>query len=153
MKKWWKKKEKKIQPCKFTSMAIIATSLSFKKIFYLFIFRERERKEEREGNINVWLPLTCPLWGIWLHLQPKHVPWLGIEPTAIWFVGQCSVHWATPARPVPCLSLTPWPVSIFKDLTTHSAHVQELILKPTLFLFKAHCCSQRNTKNLLTLFF
>ena len=34
----------------------------FLKIFYLFIFRE---EEERERNINVWLPLTHPLQGTW----------------------------------------------------------------------------------------
>ena len=34
--------------------------------FYLFIFREGERREkERERSINVWLPLTCPLLGTW----------------------------------------------------------------------------------------
>ena len=31
---------------------------------YVFIFRERKR-EEREGNINVWLPLMRPLLGTW----------------------------------------------------------------------------------------
>ena len=31
----------------------------------LFIFRQRGREGEREGNINVWLPLTCPLLGTW----------------------------------------------------------------------------------------
>ena len=34
--------------------------------FYLFIFREGERREkERERSINVWLPLTCLLLGTW----------------------------------------------------------------------------------------
>ena len=33
--------------------------------FYLFIFRERGREEDRGRNINVWLPLTCPLLGTW----------------------------------------------------------------------------------------
>ena len=33
--------------------------------FYLFIFRERGRKGERERNINVWLPLKHPLLGTW----------------------------------------------------------------------------------------
>ena len=33
------------------------------KIFYLFIFRKRGREGERERNINVWLPLTCPELG------------------------------------------------------------------------------------------
>ena len=27
-------------------------------------------------------------------LQPRHVPWLGIEPATLWFAGQCSTHWA-----------------------------------------------------------
>ena len=35
------------------------------KIFYLFIFRERARKEERERNTNVLLPFLCPLLGTW----------------------------------------------------------------------------------------
>ena len=30
--------------------------------------------------------------------QPRHVPWLGIEPVTFWFTGWCSIHWATPAR-------------------------------------------------------
>ena len=37
----------------------------FLKIFYLLIFREKGREGERERNINVWLPLTCPLLGTW----------------------------------------------------------------------------------------
>ena len=45
-------------------------SFFFKKYFYLFL----ERGEgERERNINVWLPLACPLhWG--LGPQPWHMP-------------------------------------------------------------------------------
>ena len=50
----------------------------FFRRFCLFIFREREREGKREGNINVWLPLTRP---------PRHVPWLGVEPVTLWFVG------------------------------------------------------------------
>ena len=37
--------------------------------FYLFIFREWGMKEEEERNINVWLPLACPLLGTWLATQ------------------------------------------------------------------------------------
>ena len=36
---------------------------NFFKRFY--IFRERGREGKREGNINVWLPLECPLLGTW----------------------------------------------------------------------------------------
>ena len=35
-------------------------------------------------------------WG--LGLQPRHVPWLGIEPMTLWFEGGLSIHWDTPAR-------------------------------------------------------
>ena len=34
-------------------------------MFYLFTFRERRRKGERQGNINVWLPFIHPLLGTW----------------------------------------------------------------------------------------
>ena len=32
--------------------------------------------------------------------QPRHVPWLGIKPATLWFTGQCSIHWAPPARAI-----------------------------------------------------
>ena len=60
--------------------------------------RGKGREKEREGNINVWLPLKHPLLRPWPGLQPRHVPWLGIEPETLWFTGQHSIHWATPAR-------------------------------------------------------
>ena len=31
-------------------------------------------------------------------LQPRHVPWLGVEQMTLWFAGWHSVHWATPVR-------------------------------------------------------
>ena len=37
-----------------------------------------------------------PTWGP--GPQPRHVPWLGIEPATLWFAGWHSIHWATPAR-------------------------------------------------------
>ena len=37
----------------------------FKEFIYLFIFRHRGREEQRERNINVWLPLQHPLLGTW----------------------------------------------------------------------------------------
>ena len=33
-------------------------------------------------------------------LQPRHVPWLGIEPVTLRFAGWRSIHWATSARAV-----------------------------------------------------
>ena len=37
----------------------------FLKYFHLFIFRGEGKEEERERNINVWLPLVCPTLGTW----------------------------------------------------------------------------------------
>ena len=40
--------------------------MNFLKKILFISFRERRReKEERERNINVWLPLTCPLLWAW----------------------------------------------------------------------------------------
>ena len=47
-------------------------------------------EEEREINIKVWLPLAGPPQGP--GLQPRHVPCLGIEPVAFWFVDWHSIH-------------------------------------------------------------
>ena len=66
----------------------------FFEIFYLFIFRERGRKEEGERTINISVREKC--W--WAAPQPRHVPWPGIEPRTFWFTGWGSSHWATPAR-------------------------------------------------------
>ena len=62
------------------------------------VWREgKVREKEKERNISVWLPLMCaPYWGP--GPQPRHVPWLGIEPATLWFSGQHSIHWAAPAR-------------------------------------------------------
>ena len=41
-------------------------SFSLKILFiYLFLDRGEEREKERKENINVWLPLMCPLPGTW----------------------------------------------------------------------------------------
>ena len=44
------------------------------------------------------------MWGCLLctpHLepgqQPRHVPWLGVKPAALWSRDQCSIHWTTPS--------------------------------------------------------
>ena len=63
---------------------------------YLFLERGEGKEKERNRNINVWLLLYAPNWGP--GLQPRHVPWLGIELAPICFAGRHSVLWATPAR-------------------------------------------------------
>ena len=50
----------------------------FFKRFYLFIFSEREREGEREGE-------THQIWERNMDLLPPALPWLGTEPTAqVW---------------------------------------------------------------------
>ena len=69
----------------------------FRVFIYLFIFRQRGREGERRRETSMSGCLLCaPSWGP--GLQPRHVPWLGIEPTTLWFTAQHSIHWATPAR-------------------------------------------------------
>ena len=59
----------------FFKFAVNLTLLLFFKRFYLFIFREREREGEREGNIDVWLPLARPLLGTWPATQACALDW------------------------------------------------------------------------------
>ena len=70
---------------------------------YLFIFRARGRQGEGEGEKYQCARETlfgylshAPKWGP--GLRPRHMPWLGIKPATLWFTGQHSIHWATPAR-------------------------------------------------------
>ena len=63
----------------------------------LFIFRERKRGRKRGRETSVCGCLLRPhYWGP--GPQPRHVPWLGIQPVILWFTGPRSIHWATPAR-------------------------------------------------------
>ena len=90
---------------RFTTPPFLYTSqtntISFfsKNCIYLFLERgEGWRKRGRETllcerDIN-WLPLACPQLGTW----PATQTWRGTEPAILWFTGQHSVHWATPAR-------------------------------------------------------
>ena len=48
---------------------------------------------------------SAPCWG--LSLQPRQVPWLGIEPVTLWFSDRHSIHRATPARAGHINSLFP----------------------------------------------
>ena len=60
-------------------------------LFYLFL----ERGEGRKRNINVWLPLKCPLLGTWPATQ---VYALAGNRTLKPLVHRHSIHGATPAR-------------------------------------------------------
>ena len=87
-------------PCYKNLSCIIVTFhiiTFFGKDFYLLIFREEKggRNRGRETSMCGCL-FRAPHWGP--GPQPRHVPWLGIEPATLWFTGQHSVHWATSAR-------------------------------------------------------
>ena len=56
---------------------------------YLFIDTGEGRNWRRETSMCGCL-LCAPYWGP--GLQPRHVPWLGIEPVTHWFTGQHSIH-------------------------------------------------------------
>ena len=66
----------------------------------LFIsFRQRGREGERERNINVWLPLACPLLGTWPTTQACALT--GNLPVTLHrFTGRHSIRWPTPAQAV-----------------------------------------------------
>ena len=61
----------------------------------LFIFKQKGREGERVGEKH-----QCLVASHMPHTREPgpHVPRLGIEPATLWFTGQCSIHWATPAR-------------------------------------------------------
>ena len=66
-----------------------------------FLFNSREAKGGRKKGRKTSMCGSlshAPSWGP--GLQPRHVPWLGIELATLWFAGQHSIHWATPARAV-----------------------------------------------------
>ena len=58
----------------------------FKDFIYLFLEQGKGKEKERERNISVCLPLTWTPLGP--GLQPRHVPWLGIEPATLWFTAR-----------------------------------------------------------------
>ena len=61
----------------------------------LILERGREREREKERETLMWgrnidqLPSVHILTG-GSNLQPMYVPWQRIEPTAFWFMAQCS---------------------------------------------------------------
>ena len=71
----------------------------FKDLF--IYFRDRGREEERERNINMWLPFACPLLGTWPATQACALTGNGTSD----LLGLHSIHWVTPARPLPIFNL------------------------------------------------
>ena len=71
--------------------------------FKSIIFREGKAGREGEKHQCVIASHTPPHWRP--GQQPRHVPWLGIEPATLWFIDWHSIHWATSARAVFVLKL------------------------------------------------
>ena len=55
---------------------------------YLFLERGGGKEKERERNINVWVPLACPLLGTWPATLACALT--AIEPATLWFTGPLS---------------------------------------------------------------
>ena len=72
---------------------------------FIYFWREEKGGRKRGRETSVCSCLSCtPYWRP--GLQPKYVPWLGIELATLWFTGRHSIHWATPARAYPaCFSI------------------------------------------------
>ena len=80
----------------FCHPSILPTFKNFLKILFIHLLERGEGREKgREGSVYGCLS-HAPNWGP--GLQPRHVPWPGIEPATLQFVGRCSIHWDTLAR-------------------------------------------------------
>ena len=81
----------------YGGQVIVKVLAHFLKRFYLFIFRLRKRGGGREGEKHQSVA-SCmhPDWG--LNLQPRNVPWPGIELVTFCFAGWCPTNWATLVR-------------------------------------------------------
>ena len=90
-------------------------NFSFLKYFiYLFLERgEGRRKRGRETSMCgclSWAPYWEP------GLQPRPMPWRGMEPATPCFAGWHSIHWATPAKAV---------YTFFNKMWTYGVRSQE----------------------------
>ena len=80
----------------------------FFKILFILTEGKGRRKRGRETSVCGCLSST-PYRGP--GLQPRHMPWLGMEPANLWFTGWHSIHWVPPARAmvsllsIACLNL------------------------------------------------
>ena len=68
---------------------------SFFRVLFIYLKGKGGRKRGRETSVCGCLSHTLN-WGS--GLQPRHVPWLGIELATLWFTDWHSIHWVTPPR-------------------------------------------------------
>ena len=62
----------------------------FKDFIYLFSERGVAKEKEKERNINVWLPFTCPLLWTWPATQACALT--GNRAATPWFADLRSIH-------------------------------------------------------------
>ena len=63
-----------------------------KKILFIYLFLERGREEERERNINVWLPLMHPVLGTWPTTQACALTGNRTSNPLVWSLALSPVH-------------------------------------------------------------
>ena len=80
-------------PLEITLIIYLLTYLDF-----VYLFLERGREAEREGEKRQCVVASCTAPSGGLAPNPDACLRLGIELATLWFVGWPSVHWATPAR-------------------------------------------------------
>ena len=71
----------------------VCLSIYLSIYLFIYLFGERIREGEKhwcERETSVGCHCMCPDWGH--NLQPRHVPWLGIEPMTFQFTGWESSH-------------------------------------------------------------
>ena len=78
----------------------MALILFFFFLFYLFIFREKGREGEREGENHQCVVASHTLPTGDLVRNPGMCTRLRIQPETPWFTGWHSILWATPARAI-----------------------------------------------------
>ena len=71
-----------------TCILFYRKGILFKKRLYSLIPRERGREGEKHQCV---VASRASHWGH--SRQPRHVPWLGVEPMTLRFAGRHSIHW------------------------------------------------------------
>ena len=77
----------------------IILSFSFLK-YFIYLFLESRMEGEREGEKRQYVVASpVPHTGDLAHNPPMCPDWES-NPATLWFTGQHSIHWATPARAI-----------------------------------------------------
>ena len=110
----------------------------FKDFIYLFLERGEGWETERKRNINVWLPLMCPLLGTWPTTQACALTGNRTGDPLVHSLH--SIHWAKPARAVflICISLIINNADHFTCLLTLSLYLVKY-LSPHILISLSYC--------------